>query len=233
MFHLTKQYKLNIKINNFHCLDYFYGFNSILDKVNLGLFKHIPIILNFKMENNYFCIICNLNESYIINMNTYDFDIEKISLEYICKNLYNDLFKQQNLILELLEDKDKEHFVLSLQWLNILLNQENFKYKQYNINQTILDALNNIIESNTINCIYDSFENIETFRILSNEKNFLILNSYNKQKCKTEFIILNENIEEISKLVLDTLKNQKKLKLTFDKMEVLKSNLKILKGVSL
>ena len=41
----------NITIKNFHCLDYFYDFNTMLDKFNLGLFEHTPIVLNLNMKN--------------------------------------------------------------------------------------------------------------------------------------------------------------------------------------
>lgn len=225
MFHLTKQQKLNITIKNFHCLDYFYDFNTMLDKFNLGLFEHTPIVLNLNMKKHFYFIICNLNEIYILDMNNFNFDIQKISLQEICNQIYNDLFKQQNEILELLQDNEKEHFVLSLQWLNILLNQEDFKYNKKNINKITLDALNDTIKNNTINCIYDTLENIETFRIFSNNKNFLILNTYKKKKCKTEFIILDENIIDISNIVIKELENKRKLKSTYDNMKLLKNNL--------
>ena len=233
MIKLLKDGKVKIQIGSFKIQDIMENdFISLIEDFNYGLSEKVPIVLNFEMNNNEYYIILNLNECYIIDIKNEIVSTENISLFDFGRLLYKDLLSQQKEIINYSsnifeEEKEiKDIFNLNLRSLNILLNQEDFMYKKGNIEKNTLEILNNALYLHSFGCVYDEFENVESFRLFTYDKIYLILHTIINKKTKTDLIIINEDITSFSKKILNNFKEKRKLKSTQVLLKDLKQNLK-------
>lgn len=239
MIKLQKNGKVKIDIGSFHLNEYLENeLIDFLEDFNYGLGGRVPIILRAETFDNEYFFIININELYILDTNNEKISKENISLLEFGRNLYDDILKQQDAIIEYTSDlfentkEIKEIFSLNLRSLNILLNQEDFSYKRGNLTKNTLDTLNNALYLHTVGCVYDKIENIETFRLFGYDKTYLIsitkpLNSkIIQQNNKISLDIINKPLTTIAIEVYNKVSSQKKLQTTKDLLDQLKENLK-------
>lgn len=233
MIKLLKNGKVKIEIGSFKVQDIMNNdFISLIEDFNYGLSEKFPIILTFEMSKSYYYVICNINECYIIDSKKETIKVEKIKLFNMGRTLYKDLLLQQEKIINhtskiFEETKEIKNILnLNLRSLNILLNQDNFMYKIGNVSRNTLEILNNSLYLHSSGCVYDKFENVESFRLFTLDKIYLILNTKVNKKIKTELIIINENIINVCKKVLEEFDGKRKLKSTQFLINDLKENLK-------
>lgn len=239
MIKLQKNGKVKIDIGSFHLNEYLENeLIDFLEDFNYGLGGRVPIILRAETFDNEYFFIININELYILDTNNEKISKENISLLEFGRNLYDDILKQQDAIIEYTSDlfentkEIKEIFSLNLRSLNILLNQEDFSYKRGNLTKNTLDALNNALYLHTVGCVYDKIENIETFRLFGYDKTYLISitkpsnNKILQQNNKISLDIINKPLTTIVIEVYNKVSNQKKLQTTKDLLDQLKENLK-------
>lgn len=232
MVKILKNGQIEFNLGSFHIKDFMNNdIVSLLEDFNYGLSLKIPVVLNIEMKKNKNFVICNLKECYILNENKKSIQTENIGLFKIGKTLYNDIFNQQHIYIEyisnIMQDIQEVKGILSLNLrsLKILLNQNDFIYKNVNINKSTLESLNNALYLHSIQCVYDKFENVESFRLFTPNRTYLILNTKIKKQVKQEFLVIEKSIIDIAINCFEELKGKRKLKQTQDLLEDLKKNL--------
>lgn len=234
MIKLQNNGKLKIDIGTFHLNDYIENdIMTFLEDFNYGLTNEQPIVLQVQTDKNEYYIICNIKETYIINTNENSFQIQRIGLFKLAKEFYLDVKNQKDKIFEYTFDCFDEDtrelektFDLNLTALKLLLNKENFLYKSGNVTHSTLETINNALYLHTIGCVYDKFDNLETFRIFGYKKSYLITLTKRHKITTKKMEIINHSLYEIAKNVIIDLEDKKKLKRTQDLLNDIKNNLK-------
>lgn len=207
-------------------------FNSILENINHSLLEKVPVLWNIQLDDINYLFICNIKETYIINTKNQKFFRERIEIFTFLRNLLNDLEIQQKKIINSMMQPNLDRKVLeyelslNLRGLNVLLNQEDFIYTPKNIVQKTIESLNYAISNSTISCIFDKIDNVESFRVFSSKKIYLIQKTINTQKSDYDLIVLDEDIINISNKVIEKVDKKRKLKKTKTLLDELKNNIK-------